>query len=296
MLSSELMAQIQHLEIRAKRVVNDVMSGQYTSAFHGRGMEFQEVREYVVGDDVRAIDWNVTARTGFPHVKIFREERELTLMLVVDVSPSLSTGDGRTRHAVATEFAAIVAWLALKNQDRVGLLLFSDQIEHFVPPMKGRAHVWRVIKDLYTHRTTRRGTNIELALEHLQKLLPRRATCFLVSDFWSDNFSTALMRCAKQHDLTCVHVRDVEQDRLPEAGLVRWIDSESGETVLVDTSDPLVRGIYDAEQQMRRGHAGGVATKGGADFLELSTTGSLVKPLMDYLRRHEHKRSLRGGK
>lgn len=293
MLSPELIAEIKYLELKAKRLATEALSGEYKSAFHGRGMEFQEVREYVPGDDVRNIDWNVTARTTIPHVKVYREEREMTLMLAVDVSPSLQSGSGpKARAAVAAELAAVLAWLAIRNNDRVGLMLFSDQIELFTPPRKGRAHVWRIIKDLLSHRGRGTGTNLSLAMTHLQRMIPRRATCFVISDFWSDDFAKSLNLCARQHDLTCVTVGDPVQDTLPDAGLVQWIDSETGEDILVDTSDPQVRLDFADRIAERSGFKTKLFSTAGVDQFSISTAQSVVPPLIHYL----HERDLRAAR
>lgn len=290
MLSAELIAQIRFLELKAKRLATDVMSGDYKSAFHGRGMEFQEVREYVPGDDVRAIDWNVTARTNVPHIKVYREEREMTVMLAVDVSPSLRGRTLQSRMKVAFELAAVIAWLAMRNNDRVGLMLFSDEIEHYSAPSKGRGHIWRLIKLLFTHHGQGRGTDIAKALEHLEKTLKRRSTCFVISDFWGAGFEDVLKRCGRRHDVTCVTVRDAKLDSLPNAGMVRFVDSETGQVRLLDSSDPLVRNAFFAAQMERR-KSGGLFSRTGVDHFELQSDQSVVRPLMTYLRGHVQHRA-----
>ncbi|MCX6119284.1 MAG: DUF58 domain-containing protein [Proteobacteria bacterium] len=289
MLSNELIAQIRFLELKSKRMASDVLSGNYASAFHGRGLDFQEVREYSPGDEVRSIDWNVTARTGIPHIKIYREERELTVILAIDVSRSVLTATQSTRASVAHELAAVIAWLAIRNNDRVGLLLFSDKIEFYSPPKKGRGHVWQLIKDVYSFKPSNKGTDIKMAFEYLEKIHKRRATCFVISDFWSGNFDDALKRCSRQHDLTCVAVRDQNMKSLPDVGLVRWRDSETGETRLIDTSDSRVRDAFEAAttQMHSIGHK---AIKSGADYFEIDTNESVIIPLTKYLRGH-HKGS-----
>lgn len=300
MLSAELIAQIRNLEIKAKRLATDALSGEFASAFHGRGMEFQEVREYVPGDDVRAIDWNVTARTHVPHIKVYREERELTIILAVDVSPSARGLRSSSEREAAHELAAVIAWLAIRNNDRVGLLLFSDGVERFVPARKGRAHVWRLIKDLYTYEPrTQTGptkTNIQGALEHLQKVQRRSATCFVISDFWADDFARGLKQCARQHDITCVSIRDPLAEALPQAGLVRWVDSESGQIMLLDTSHPHIAGSYASSQKERKARLSKLFHSAGADHFEVSTDRSVVQPLMSYLRTCEHRKLKRGSK
>ena len=237
-LSPELFQKIKSIQIRTQRLVSDAFAGEYESAFRGRGMEFEEVREYQPGDDIRHIDWNVTARMGQPYVKMHREERELTVMLLVDVSSSGAFGSGtKLKNEVAAEIAALIAYTAIKSNDRVGLIIFSDRIEHFIPPKKGRSHVWRVIRDILTFRTARRTTDLQQALEYMEKVLSRRVVVFVVSDFLDEGYGDALRLSARRHDLTAVVVRDRREKELPAIGLLELEDAETGETILVDTSD-----------------------------------------------------------
>ena len=237
-LSPELFAKIKAIQIRTQRLVNDAFAGEYESAFRGRGMEFEEVREYQPGDDIRHIDWKVTARMGLPFVKLHREERELTVMLLVDVSSSGAFGSGtKLKNEVAAEVAALLAYTAIKSNDRVGLIIFSDRIEHFIPPKKGRSHVWRVIRDILTFRTPRRETDLQQALEYMSKVLPRRVVAFVISDFMDEGYDDLLRLTAKRHDVTAVVVGDRRETELPRIGLIELEDAETGETILVDTSD-----------------------------------------------------------
>jgi uncharacterized protein (DUF58 family) len=237
-LSPELFQKIKSIQIRTQRLVNDAFAGEYESAFRGRGMEFEEVREYQPGDDIRHIDWNVTARMGLPFVKTYREERELTVMLMVDVSSSGAFGSGtKLKNEVAAEIAALLAYTAIKSNDRVGLIIFSDRIEHFIPPKKGRSHVWRVIRDILTFRTPRRRTDLQQALEYMEKVLSGRVVVFVISDFLDEGYEDALRLSARRHDLTAVVVRDRREEELPRIGLIELEDAETGETILVDTSD-----------------------------------------------------------
>ncbi len=289
MLSNELISQIKHLELKARRMATDVLSGNYASAFHGRGLDFQEVREYSPGDDIRAIDWNVTARTSVPHIKVYREERELTVMLAVDISASVRSASLESCMKKACELAAVIAWLAIRNNDRVGLILFTDQIEYYVPPKKGRGHVWMLIKNLFSFEPKGKGTNLKAVCDFLEKTQKRRCTTFLISDFWSDDFENSLKRCAARHDLTCVKVEDSVRANLPDAGLVRFFDSESGQFLLLNTSDQRVRQAYSSHsnsQVMQKK----MITKAGADFFTIRTNESVVKPLVEYLRGHFGKR------
>jgi len=237
-LSPELFQKIKAIQIRTQRLVSDAFAGEYESAFRGRGMEFEEVRAYQPGDDIRHIDWNVTARMGSPFVKLHREERELTVMLVVDVSSSGAFGSGtKLKNEVAAEIAALLAYTAIKSNDRVGLIIFSDRIEHFIPPKKGRSHVWRVIRDILTFRAPRRRTDLKAALEYMSKVLRRRVVAFVISDFMDEGYEDMLRISARRHDLTAIVVRDRREEDLPAIGLLELEDAETGETILVDTSD-----------------------------------------------------------
>jgi uncharacterized protein (DUF58 family) len=237
-LSPELFQKIKSIQIRTQRLVNDAFAGEYESAFKGRGMEFEEVRDYQPGDDIRHIDWNVTARMGSPYVKLHREERELTVMLLVDVSSSGAFGTGaKQKNEVAAEVAALLAYTAIRSNDRVGLIIFSDRIEHYIPPKKGRAHVWRVIRDTLTFRAPRRSTDLQGALEYMSKVVRRRVVAFVISDFQDEGFEDRLRAICKRHDVTAVVVGDRREEELPRIGILELEDAETGETVLIDTYD-----------------------------------------------------------
>lgn len=237
-LSPELFQKIKAIQIRTQRLVNDAFAGEYESAFKGRGMEFEEVREYQPGDDIRHIDWNVTARMGAPFVKLHREERELTVMLVVDVSSSGSFGTGeKSKNEVAAEIAALLAYTAIKSNDRVGLIIFSDRIEHFIPPKKGRSHVWRVIRDILTFRAPNRRTDLQGALEYMARVVRRRVVAFVISDFLDEGYQDTLRVASRRHDVTAVSVRDLRELELPRIGLLELEDAETGETIVIDTYD-----------------------------------------------------------
>ena len=221
MVPREILKKVRHIEIATRGLVNEVFSGEYHSVFKGRGMTFSEVREYQYGDDIRSIDWNVTARAGTPFVKIFEEERELTVVLVVDVSASGNFGTReRLKGEVAVELSAVLAFSAIKNNDKIGLILFSDRIEKFVPPRKGRKHVLRVLRELLYHRPEGRGTDIGGALEYLSRVIPRRAVVFLVSDFMGKDFSRPLSVAGKRHDLIAVRMGDPRESELPSMGML----------------------------------------------------------------------------
>jgi len=296
MLSPEIIARIKSLSLRGRHLATDVMTGDYASAFHGRGMEFHEVREYVPGDDVRGIDWNVTARMNQPFIKIFREERELTLMLLVDVSTSLSVGVDRPRQLVAAELASILAWLAIRSNDRVGLLLFGEKIELYVPPRKGQAHVWRIIKDLLTWKGTSPGSNIALALDHLATVVKRRSVCFLVSDFFAVDYAKSLGRLAKQHDLTCVQMTQDPLDGIISksgVGISNFVDLETGEFIELDASDKAVQSAIIAHHETRQRLLERSLRASGADYFAVRSDRSVVEPLADYLRSHGPRRRVR---
>lgn len=279
-LSPEIMAAVRRIEIRTRRMVDEVFSGEYHSVFRGRGVEFREVREYVTGDDVRAIDWNVTARTNVPHVKQFEEERELTVILAADVSGSGRFGSGtRTKAEIAAELCGVLAFAAVSNKDKVGLLLFSDHVEKYIPAAKGRSHVLRIIRDLLTYKPSGLGTNLEAPLQLVGRVLKRKATVFLVSDFWTGRFDTSLRTVARRHDCVAVRLRDPREVDLPDVGLVNWRDAETGTEVLLDTSSAVVR---DQIRERARRHDRQLERSlrlAGVDLVDVDTTGSYVDPL-----------------
>ncbi len=237
-LSPELFQKIKAIQIRTQRLVNETFAGEYESAFKGRGMEFEEVREYQPGDDIRHIDWNVTARMSAPFVKVYREERELTVLLLVDVSSSGAFGSGKKlKNEVAAEVAALLAYTAIKSNDRVGLIIFSDRIEHYIPPKKGRSHVWRVIRDILTFQPRRRSTDLQGALEYMSKVTRRRAVVFVISDFLDEGFEDRLRVISRRHDLTAITIGDQREMELPRIGILELEDAETGETILIDTYD-----------------------------------------------------------
>lgn len=246
MLSKELIKKIRQIQIRTSHQVTEVMAGEYKSAFKGRGVEFEEVREYQPGDDIRTIDWNVTARMGHPYVKRYVEERELTVMLVVDASSSGTFGSiQRTKNEVAAEIAALLAYSAIRSNDRVGLIIFTDQIEKYVPPKKGRSHVLRVIREiLYFAKPEHGATNIGAALEYLRRVCPRRSVVFVISDFLSQDYLGTMRLVARKHDVIPVTITDPRERELPDVGFLELMDAETGERILVDTHDERVRRAF----------------------------------------------------
>ncbi len=290
----EILASVRRIEIKTRRLVEEVFSGEYHSVFKGTGMEFREVREYVPGDDVRTIDWNVTARTGQPFVKLFEEERELTVMLVVDMSRSGWFGSGeRTKVEVAAELCGVLAFSAIANKDKVGLLLFSDRVEKFIPPAKGKSHVLRCIRELLTYEPEGHGTDLNEPLRLLGSVLKRKATVFLVSDFWTGDFSTSLSVLGRRHDVVAVRIRDPRETSLPSVGLVRWVDAETGQEVLIDTS----AASTDRRLAARAGSHDRAMEKlwasRGVDLVDIDVTGSYVDPLRKFFLAREGRRTRR---
>jgi len=290
----EILDAVRRIEIRTRRLVQEVFSGEYHSVFKGTGMEFREVREYVPGDDVRTIDWNVTARTGDPFVKLFEEERELTVMLAVDMSRSGWFGTtGRTKVEIAAELCGVLAFSAIANKDKVGLVLFSDHVEKFIPPAKGKSHVLRIIRELLTFTPEGRGTSISAPLELLGSVLKRKATVFLVSDFWTRGFDNRLSVLARKHDLVAVRVRDPRETDIPGVGLVHWIDAETGREILVDTSHPTTRhGL--ASRAVRHDEAlEKLLASRGVDLVDVRTDRSYVDPLRQFFLARDGRRGRR---
>ncbi|MBD3221856.1 DUF58 domain-containing protein [bacterium] len=293
----EILAAVRRIEIRTRRLVDEVFSGEYHSVFRGRGVEFREVREYTPGDDVRAIDWNVTARTGDPFVKQFEEERELTVVLVADVSGSGRFGSGeRTRAEIAAELCGVLAFAATSNKDKVGLLLFSDHVEKYIPPAKGRSHVLRIIRELLTFRPTGVGTDLVPPLETVGHVLKRKATVFLVSDFWAGDFTRSLRTVGRRHDCVAVRLRDPREAAIPDVGLVQWRDAETGRTVLVDTSSAAARAqmqerVRRHDQRLERG-----LRQSGVDLIDVDVTGSYVDPLHRFFAARVGRRRRGGGR
>jgi uncharacterized protein (DUF58 family) len=287
-LSPELFQKIKAIQIRTQRTVNDLMAGEYESAFKGRGMEFEEVREYRPGDDIRHIDWKVTARTGVPHVKEHREERELTVVLLVDLSSSGAFGSGeRQKNEVAAEVAAVLAYTAIKSNDRVGLIVFTDHIECFIPPKKGRGHVWRVIREILSFQPRRRRTDLEGALEFLAKVAPRRVVAFVLSDFQDEGFEDRLRTAAKRHDVTAISVIDPREVELPRVGMIELEDAETGERMLVDTSDAATRSGFGQLARQDRSSRSELFRAAGVGEVEIWTDRPYVDTLIRFFRSRE---------
>jgi len=288
MLTKELLKQVKQIEIKTRNVVNEVFSGEYHSAFKGRGMEFAEVREYQVGDDIRSIDWNVTARSGSPFVKVFEEERELTVMLVVDMSGSLMFGSvNKTKQQIAAELAAILAFSAMKNNDKVGLILFTDRIEKFVPPKKGRSHGLRIIRDILSFQPEGNNTNIKSALEYLNHTIKRKSIAFLISDFIDDGYEKILNIVGKKHDLIGVVLSDPREKEIPKSGLIKFKDAETGLLRYIDTNNNDLRNRYRHILEIQNANRNSTFIKSRLDSIEVNTNESYVKPLANFFRKRE---------
>lgn len=285
MLARDVIRRIRKLEIRTRKVVSDMLAGQYHSVFKGRGMAFSEVRQYQPGDEIRVIDWNVTARMNEPYVKVFTEERELTVMLLVDVSASKEFGSReRSKAEVAAEVAAQIAFSAIANNDRVGLILFSDRVEKVVPPRKGRTHVLRLISDILTFQPQGRGTDLSAGLTYLTRVARRKTVTFLVSDFIAHGYDKALRLVGRRHDLVPVVVADPLEQDFPRLGLVELEDPESGERFVVDTSDKRVRSRFLRLMQEVREERRRLFKKLELDHVELSTGDDHAQALVRFFR------------
>lgn len=291
MIPKDLLKKIRRIEIRTSHLVNDALAGQYHSAFKGRGMEFEEVRRYEIGDDVRSIDWNVSARYGEPFVKVFREERELTVLLLVDLSRSQEFGTRRQfKRELIAELGATLAFSAIKNNDRIGLICFTDGVEKFIPPRKGTGHVLRVIRELLAFEPGGRGTNIAAALDHLNRIMRRRAVVFLISDFQDDGYERSLRIAKRRHDLILVNVADRRELALPAAGLVDLIDNETGRRIVIDTSSPRWRAEYERLTRRAADERARQFQRIKLDCVNVTTGESFVEPLVRLFRRREARR------
>lgn len=293
-VSPDILRQVRLLELQTRGLVNSLFSGEYRSVFKGQGMEFAEVREYQIGDEVRSIDWNVTARMGRPYVKRYVEERELTVMLAVDLSGSERFGTRRRfKSELASELAAVLAMSAIRNNDRVGTLIFTEKVEHVVPPRKGRRHALRLIRDLLAFTPDGRGTDIAGATDYLSKMLAHKAIIFLVSDFMAPDIEHSLKLLAQRHDVVAVTVEDPSELELPDIGLARLIDPETGQTVDIDTSDPKVRSAFDWNVNEEREERKHLLRRLAIDEVPVRTDGSIVEPLIRFFRQRETRSRLR---
>jgi len=291
MLTREQLKAVRKIQIRTSHLVSDLFAGEYHSVFKGRGMEFAEVRQYQPGDEVRTIDWNVTARTGEPYVKRFTEEREMTVMLLVDASGSTRFGSVRQfKQELAAEIAALLAFSAITNNDKVGLVIFTDQIELALPPRKGNRHVLRVIREILNHVPRGRGTDIPLALDHLEKVVRRKSVTFLLSDFLAAELRRPLRIARRRHDLVAVVLEDPREQTLPDLGLVALEDPESGETCIVDTGDARLRATFAGQQKAARVARDRFLRSLDVDAVTVRTDQPYAQALLRFFRQRERRR------
>jgi uncharacterized protein (DUF58 family) len=290
MLPREVLRQIRRLQLKARRAVEDMLGGEYHSVFKGTGIVFDEVRAYQPGDDVRTIDWNVTARMGQPYIKRFVEERELTVVLLVDSSGSQLFGTRlQQKREVAAELAAVLAFSAIANNDKVGLIQFTDKVEHVVPPRKGTRHVLRLIRDVLFYQPRGVRTSVATALDHLNRILRRRAVVFLMSDFLDQGYERSLKQAGRRHDLVAVRITDPREEELPSVGLVELEDAETGQRLLLDTSNAALRAAHMARAQARRDEVRQLTRGAGVDLVEVSTDGSHLDALIRFFRLRERR-------
>ena len=286
METSELLKKVRKIEIKTKGLSKHIFSGEYHSAFKGRGMSFSEVRDYQYGDDVRNIDWNVTARTGDPHVKVFEEERELTVIILVDVSQSSLFGTvNQLKSGIIVEICALLAFSAINNNDKVGVIFFSSKIEKFIPPKKGKQHILRIIRELLNFEPEQQGTDIGVALEYFNNVIKKRSICFLLSDFISKTYENPLRVAARKHDIIGVHITDRREQELPKVGLIRATDAETGQTRWLDTSSRKVREDYQNWYKRHFNQFKSFFLKSGADSVSIQKDESYVNALLKFFQK-----------
>jgi uncharacterized protein (DUF58 family) len=289
--TKDLLKKVRKIEIKSRGLSNQIFSGEYQSAFKGRGMAFSEVREYQVGDEIRTIDWNVTARFNHPYVKVFDEEREMTVMLLVDVSGSKNFGTQvQLKQELATELCAVISFSAIQNNDKVGVLFFSDKVEKFIPPKKGRSHILMIIRELIDFKPQNKGTNVAEGLRYFTSAIKKRCTAFLISDFMSGPFENELKIANRKHDLVALRLYDIHEEEFPNLGLIPVKDEETGQIEWVNTSDKQVRHAFKTAALERNGRLEDQFRKSGVDFTKIGTHQSYIKPLMTLFKKREARR------
>lgn len=289
--TKDLLKKVRKIEIKSRGLSNQIFSGEYQSAFKGRGMAFSEVREYQVGDEIRTIDWNVTARFNHPYVKVFDEEREMTVMLIVDVSGSKNFGtQTQLKQELATELCAVLAFSAIQNNDKVGVLFFTDQVEKFIPPKKGRSHILMIIRELINFEPKHKGTNIAEALRFFTGAIKKRCTSFLISDFMSSSFENELKIANRKHDLVALRLFDLHEEEFPNLGVIPVKDEETGQVAWINTSDKEVRFEFKRAALERNGRLEDLFKRSGVDFTKIGTHQSYIKPLMTLFKKRGAKR------
>ena len=285
MSTSALLKKVRKIEIKTKGLSNHIFAGEYHTAFKGKGMAFSEVREYQPGDDIRSIDWNVTARYNSPFVKVFEEEREMTVMLLIDMSASGNFGtQEQFKRELATELAAILAFSAINNNDKVGVIFFTDKVEQFIPPKKGKSHILRIIREVLAFEPTGKGTDIAGALEYFSAVIKKRSICFILSDFMSKEFDRPLKIASKKHDLVALRIHDTREDTLPNVGLVPMQDAETEKMLFVDTSSKKVRDNFAKNRAQANEELRKLFPASGVDLIDITTGTDYVKPLINFFK------------
>ena len=291
MSTSKLLKKVRQIEIKTKGLSNHIFAGEYNTAFKGRGMAFSEVREYHSGDDVRSIDWNVTARYNTPFIKVFEEEREMTVMMLIDVSASGNFGTNKQfKRELSTEIAAILAFSAIKNNDKVGVIFFTDKIEEFIPPKKGKSHILRIIREILAFQPSGKSTNISIALEYFNSVVKKRSICFILSDFISPPFEKPLKIASNKHDLVGLRIHDKREERLPNVGLVPMQDAETGKMIIVDTSNKKIRSTFAKNRLNEIDAIRKLLPASGVDLIDLTTGDDYIKPLINFFKTRRKRR------
>ena len=291
MSTSSLLKKVRKIEIKTRGLSNHIFAGEYNTAFKGKGMAFSEVREYQSGDDVRSIDWNVTARYNSPYIKVFEEEREMTVMLLVDVSGSGNFGTKQQfKREIATELSAVLAFSAIKNNDKVGVIFFSDIIEEFIPPKKGKSHILRIIRQILSFKPQNKKTNISQAIEYFNNVMKKRCICFILSDYISSSFEKPLRVASKKHDVVALKVRDKREKTIPNIGIVPFKDSETEKVILLDTSSKLVRETFQKKQKEKQSEIEKLFPRCGVDLININTGEDYVKPLINFFKNRDRRR------
>ena len=286
MSASDLLKKVRKIELKTKGLSNNIFAGEYHTAFKGKGMAFSEVREYQPGDDVRAIDWNVTARFNNPFIKVFEEEREMTVILLIDVSGSKNFGtQEQLKQELVTELSAVLSFSAIQNNDKIGVILFSDVIEKYIPPKKGKSHILRIIRELIAYQPRSTGTDIGEALRYFNNVIKKRCICFLISDFFDDKYNSPIKVAAKKHDLIAVRVNDLRESQIPNIGLLQVKDTESGELKWIDTSDKKIRNEYNNYFNFHMKSTDQLLKSCGVDTINLNTGLDYVKPLINFFKK-----------
>lgn len=286
METSDLLKKVRKIELKTRGLSNHIFAGEYHTAFKGKGMAFSEVREYQPGDDIRTIDWNVTARFNTPFIKVFEEERELTVMLIIDVSGSKNFGTQKQmKQELVTELSSVLAFSAIQNNDKIGVIFFSDKVEKFIPPKKGKSHILRIIRELIAFDPENKGTDIGEALRYFNNVIKKRAVCFVISDFMNDNFEAPLKIANKKHDVVTIRINDKREEELPDIGLVQMKDAETGEVKWIDTANKLIRENYQKNYLRNMEEVNQLFKNSGVDTIQLRTDMDYIKPLIQFFKR-----------